>query len=296
MDIYAAKKHADKLLKYARELDSSEVSKMYQPSKDKLIEIQKSAGEVVFAISKVLGTSVDLNTTGKYNSRDVIHLLSDMQNEIDCLRKLNTTSSDNEDKSEASNSDNLSTEDRRLAMIEYRAHLHTLSKSTGPYSAATECACLIWRWFETRFIESFNQHKLFKYNIRRLPSWIQAIVIVYGKHLMLGDIDEFIADFNSWCSSILYSKDALKYAVPYEVYKFDVNPQPSDLSLSAVVLWDVLLDMGLDKLVKDDETGLYLSSDSVYQICLTMNPEILDSYSNYKFNPSVSHDCNLDIK
>ena len=127
-----------------------------------------------------------------------------------------------------------------------------------------------------------------------MSNWVRDIVIVYSMHLDSGTPDEFILEFNTWCDS-LYTTDAgNKFAVPYEIYALSQLDTSDNVSETAAVIWDVLLDNGLRRLCTADPYDLYPSEDCVYIKCGELNSNCLENYVDYKTDPSILQRCNLE--
>ena len=88
----------------------------------------------------------------------------------------------------------------------------------------------------------------------------------------------------------------MDYAIPYEVYQLDNYLESSKMTLTAVVIWDILLDCGLRDLCADSSSEFYPSEDCVYSLVGSLNSSVMDPYKHYKFDKSILSYCNLTLK
>ena len=80
------------------------------------------------------------------------------------------------------------------------------------------------------------------------------------------------------------------------VYKMDKDSDPSKMTLTAAVLWDVLLDSGLRELCRDPESGLYPTEDCVFTYIGEYNSSVMNPYQHYSYDHSLFTKCNLTVK
>ena len=299
MDIYIAKEHMDKLLTYVKNVADSK-PRMYQKSKDRLRDIAGTCQKVIQIISEILQEEIlddcfeDNSDTDVRNS-EILEMVSAMQSEILHLKQFVSYTCDNEElKNEVvplhiSNNKRISVEERKSAMSKYRGILKRLSETYIEFPQVSELCKLLHKWFETRFYSSMRVSKDFRYNIRRIPNWIEDSVVVYSNHVINDTWSEFSHEFYQWCDDL--NSSSCKFAVPYEVYEFD-KEDDKRVSLTSVVIWDILLDAGLVEICQDD-SELYLSESCIYDMCMSNNPSELDSYRNYKVDRTIIEDCKL---
>jgi len=295
MDIYGAEIHIQKLLDYFQKL-ASEQPRMYDKSKTRLRELAKTCNEIVRVISTIIqdeALEVDESEFTDLIDKDVKASLQAIQTEIDNLHKFIDVSNTKQVTDIPQTVSNISSNMRKQALSAYSYTLKLLTESDIPYPAVSDCAKLIWEWFDTRFIKADRSSNKFRYNIRRLPLWIRDIVIVYSKALEDGYADECISEFHRWCDSIVNTDAKDKFAVPYKVYKFNKTTDVTQLTLTAAVIWDILLEYGLKSICTQDIGDLYPCEDSVFKLCGDNAPELLDDYANYKTDPSVLKKCNI---
>lgn len=304
MDVYTAKIQIGKLLEYVENIADSR-PKMYKKSINRWKEIAETCQQVVRVISEIVQEEILEDDIEDHVTSNTAHeiqsMIMYMKNEIDQIKDFvsypsNTTPDIPKNIVSAPNSNSknkIPKEDRREAIAKYKDVLSKLPNKVKDYPSAYECAMLIWRWFDSRFMQSTQIHTQFRYNIRRIPNWIIDIVIVYSNHLIEGDSDEFIHSFNDWCDSLLDPSSDCNFAVPYEVFKVDTDSDKSDVSLTSVVLWDILVDLGLSELCIEDSFNLYLSESALYDICANYNESILDDYKNYKVDNNILSKCNI---
>lgn len=297
MDIYGAQKSVQKLLEYIQSLSDSE-SRMYKTTKNRLKDVASTCQEVIHTISRILEDEVLQNDTSEFSTitdPNVVCMLDTMQTELDQLRRFTSARSgmSNNAKSLQPSKLKISSNSRKKIVSYYGSVLSKVAQSNTTYPIISDCAKLIWNWFDARFFKSANINTGFRYNIRRIPSWICDIVIVYSKHIDNRTTANFITEFNSWCMSLCNSTNTCKFAVPYDIYQVDTNATASDMSLTAVVIWDMLLDMGLSTLCNLDPLNVSLSDEAIYALCGQLNPRLLDNYRNYKSDPTILLECGI---
>lgn len=288
MDILGAKKSVDKLLKYVQDVASTD-TKLYAKSRDKLKDVAKTCNEVVKVISQILQDEMLETDVAEFQSdSNLSGVIDSMQSQIYQLKLF--AGIDQVDVAEETVSrssglkDNRSPAAKKQIFQEYRKCLCDTSKFDYGYIEVNQCAELIWRWFDIRFVQTVQQSE-FKYQMKKFPLWIRDIVILYGHALHLGQSGQFIREFNVWLDSLKTSDAKDKYAVPYEVYKFDRYLDPSCTNLESVILWDILVQQ-LEPICRKKDP-YYLSSDSVYDLTGELNPSVLNDYVDYQDYPEI---------
>lgn len=292
MDMRVAEKHIKDLLVYVQTIESQK-PRMYSKSKKRLEELANICKEVVETISNILqdevlaaDQAVDAEDEFEASSIDVKSALDSMEAKLlelrqfvhlDDLAVVNTTRQD------------ITSSSKKRAFHAYKECLYTLQNYPSSYTEVVECSRLIWRWYDSRFIKN-SASSTFRYNIRRFPLWIRDIVVLFGYHHEIGDLSKFTSEFYSWISELESSKSH-NFAVPFEVYHFNKNPDPNKMTLSGVVLWDMLCDNGLNSICTELSSDLYPSDDSVYNLVGDYNPDVLDHYTNYKVDSSIIDRC-----
>lgn len=112
---------------------------------------------------------------------------------------------------------------------------------------ARECAYILNKWFKARFSNTPKSNS-FKYNIAYIPEWITDIIVLYGKYHSNHDTSSFINMMNDWCDNL--SRESVKWAVPYEVYNLNKVVEPTNYTVNAVVIGDILMDEVLYQLTE----------------------------------------------
>lgn len=105
------------------------------------------------------------------------------------------------------------------------------------YEEVNVCAELISYWFRMRFSEN---NPNFRYQIKQLPSWIQYIVISYGKACADGNSKTFVTSFKQWCNSIVEDTNNV-WAIPYNIFDIMRKPKGEYFTLQAMIIYDLLL-------------------------------------------------------
>lgn len=287
MDINSAEKNIQKLLAYVKDLADTK-PKMYQKSRGRLKDLAETCNEVISLISIVLQEEVLSSDDVEFGSQtNLAPTFGNMQAEINNLCNFagigqNTMNSDSNKEVQS-----VSSKSKKKALQTYRETLQKLSLMDFRYVLIERCAKLLWHWFDTRFVKTVSNPG-FKYNMKRFPIWIRDIVVLYGKAVRDNTCELFEFGFNRWLESLSDPDDKnSRYAIPYDVFCFEKSMQPSDMSLEAVILWDILMDCGLSSLCNSAIGEYYLREDSVYDLCSKLNPEILNDYVNYSDHPEI---------
>lgn len=288
MDIYGAEIQVNKLLNYVKSLSDSK-PRMYQKSRDRLKELANTCNQVVVVISEILQNEALMNNdTEEFegsDNTDFNTVLNSMENQISELRQFLSAP-----KSSATIPEPSSSVTKKKALYSYKQCLLNLSNSSCIVVEAEDCSKMLWSWFSSRFLEGPDN---FRYNMKRLPGWIRDIVIVYCYHLESDTLDDFKFRFQNWIDHIGENSN---YAVPYEIYQFDKQPDPNLVTLTSAVMWDILLDSGLRSLCADTSSGLYPSEDCVYSLVGSLNSDVMNPYTNYLYDNSILQRCNLTLK
>lgn len=108
------------------------------------------------------------------------------------------------------------------------------------YEEINQCARLVNMWFQSRIPKSASESD-FRYNINQIPLWISHIIITYGRYFDLGKVYDLEQEFTYWCEEIKEDPHNT-YRVPYCVYNTTRSDDTKEFSLSAVLIYDVLLE------------------------------------------------------
>lgn len=308
MDINSAEKNIKKLLAYVQDLADTK-PKMYQKSRGRLKEMADTCKEVVTLISEILQDETlrddevefgsDPNIASELNSMqdkilqirsfagvETVEPVSDTATELNAVTAQDVVGFSNKTASPIA---------KRQILRKYKEVMRKVSTFDFRYDSVYRCAKLLWDWFETRFVKTVYGSD-FKYNMKRFPTWIRDIVTMYGKAIRDGEYVELDNKFRLWIDSLTDSDSGdIKYAVPYIVYEFEKSMSPDDMSLEAVVLWDILMDCGLSELCTSVAGDYYLKEDAVYDLCSTLNPGVLDRYVNYVDHPEILSELRLGV-
>lgn len=107
------------------------------------------------------------------------------------------------------------------------------SKSGTFLLQSTLCCRSISNWFTLRFTNR-PRASLFKYNAQKIPDWIDAIILSYGKAIEEGRRPEFEAKFSEWLATTADQEN--KWALPPDVQHVMSSVSPSDYTLASVIL------------------------------------------------------------
>lgn len=306
MDINSAEKSLAKLLAYVQDLADTK-PRLYRKSRGKLKDLADTCTEVVKCVAIILQDEVLATDDVEFGSgSSIVSALNSMQNDITQVcsfagvrDKVDTSSvvSDRLIHTEPiSEPVPVSANAKKQALRSYRNTLQKLSTIDYKYDAVKRFADLLWFWFDTRFVKTVHGTG-FKYSMKRFPTWIRDIVILYGKAIRDNDYIRFDNQFRWWIQSLSDSANSSnKYAVPYWVYEFERDMKPEDMSLEAVVLWDILIDTGMSELCTSVSDELRIREDAVYSLCGDINPSVLDGYMNYADHPEILINLGWEVR
>ena len=224
-------KHLDKMLKVK--------PRMYRKT---LVRYKQLAGlllECVAKIVKMLQSEVLLSS----GDAEFQELVSDIDiEEIDELRASVDTLGNLVDKKPTQ-------ESRKIAGETIKLYKDVFKQAAGHdfgYVEANECADLLNYWIVRRF-SGFNPN--FKYQIKQLPVWATFIIIAYGKYHATGFSNKFVVEFKQWCDNL--DEDVSNcWALPYNVFNMTKVIDPSNFTINAMVIYDILIDGCLYKLLE----------------------------------------------
>lgn len=284
MDIYSAESYVNKLLKYVQDVADTK-PRMYEKSRERLKDLAITCDQVIKTISEILQEEILQDDDSEFAGvpSDIHSVLNSMQVQISQLQKFTNYSEDAAPSiSSTSESDKLSVTTKRTIISEYHSTFSLMLDNCKNISTCEQLHVLVkllHDWFDTRFIDTVSGSS-FRYNIRRISGWLCDIVILYGHAIHIGQDVEFISRFYNWLNLIETTDARNRYAVPYEVYQIDKKLDPAYLNLESVVLWDMLLDSGLQRLC-DYHRSYYPAEDAIYTLCVQYEPELLDDYVYY---------------
>lgn len=147
---------------------------------------------------------------------------------------------------------------------------------------AKECSEVINKWFDVRFLKCT---KGFKYSVKYIGKWIQAIVFGYGKALHDGKfaVERYINDMYTWINKLHHTSN--KYPLPYHIYQL-VKEVPEDYAVKdTLILWDMLLNSGYHKICKRDKKSLYMRDDTIPETIRNLDYYIYEQLFSYIEEP-----------
>lgn len=160
--------------------------------------------------------------------------IDELRNSIDDLGTL-------VDKKPTNESKKLSSDTLRL----YKSIFKQASNYDFGYVEVNECAQLLSYWFDCRF-SGFNRN--FKFQVKQLPIWATFVVVAYGKYHSVGQTTKFVRDFKKWCDS-LANDTSNCWALPHNVFNMAKTIDPSNFTIDAMVIYDILINGCLYQLV-----------------------------------------------
>lgn len=154
-----------------------------------------------------------------------------------------------------------------------------------------ECIEILHSWFSKRIVQLDPNTSSFRYRESQISNWIESIVIAYGNSVYDNTQTSFLSNFNTWCNSL--SVKDIKYPLPYCVHEQVIKVPSGNISLTSLVLWDMLWDNGFQQITRSSDSAIVIKSDMIYEKCLKYNPYVLTIYSRYDEDSSVLMDSNL---
>lgn len=280
MNIQSAEKQITKLLEYVKTI-YNENPNMYNKSKQRLANIAQTCNEVVSLISEILESEILFKSeTHEFSDSldsTVTGSILSMESSLSQLKQFlmyhgidSTASSTNDENLESivvknHNSQTVNIVDRYISI---------LSKDTDALDTSIrDLIDLLLLWLNARF--KCYSH-CFNYTNLELANWIRDIVIIYAYYIETSNTSSLLQTFHTWCDSL---KPECTYGVPYIVYSLKrERAYTKYLTFSSLIIWDALLDFGLDELCTILIDDGYLSEDSIYQLCEFYKPELIANY------------------
>ena len=127
----------------------------------------------------------------------------------------------------------------------YKTVFHQAAETDFGYIEVNECAGLLDYWISSRFS---GTNPNFKYQIKQLPIWATFVIIAYGKYRSTGHKVKFSNEFKAWCDS-LDGDNSNCWALPYNVFNMTKTLDPSNFTIDAMVIYDILINGCLYKLM-----------------------------------------------
>jgi len=309
MDQYTAANAMEKLLDYMRQREASG-GRLYKPGIARLEGMTQNAAELYrLSVRMLLEESMN-SQDEEFESQISMDIRDQIQSVIyEAKQLLDLVDTSNSDSSvqlapvmiatpENQMPDQfgegyikLSRNDLKQICHNYATSLSNLAKVDCSSLVANKCAGLIWSWYNARIIKKYSNAPPFHYCITRIKGTIYAIVTLFGVYHEKGELDKFISNFESWIDKLGTSPDSNKWIGPYDVYKVERMGKVLEseyATLTATVLWDILIDNGLKELCGFDEhRQVYLRDNEICERVESANVEVLDTYINYKDDPSI---------
>lgn len=161
----------------------------------------------------------------------------------DNLASLKTSTSIQRISNNIEDFDNIHTSGQRYnssTVLKYSTILQTSSNLDFGYEEINQCAKLVNMWFQAR-IPKNAKNSDFRYNVNQLPLWISQIIITYGYYLEQGKVYDLEQEFISWSNEIKEDPHNI-YRVPYCVYNTCRSDNRECFTLSAVLIFDILVE------------------------------------------------------
>lgn len=164
-----------------------------------------------------------------------------------------------------------SVESRRIAgdtLRQYKDVFNQAASMDFGYTEVNECAQMLNYWISRRF-SGFNPN--FKYQIKQLPIWATFIIIAYGKYHEVGETITFVNAFKEWCDNL--DEDTSNcWALPYNVFNMTKVIDPSNFTVDAMIIYDILVNGCLYQLI-DGKTKIPMDSSYIAKLLKEYCPD-----------------------
>ena len=137
------------------------------------------------------------------------------------------------------------------------------------YVEVNECADVLNYWISHRF-SGVNPN--FKFLTKQLPSWASFIVIAYGKYHSLGCATQFSIEFKTWCDN-LATDSTNCWVLPYNVFNMTKTVDPSNFTIDAVVIYDILMNGCFSQLI-DGKNKIPMNPSYITDLVKEYRPDL----------------------
>ena len=193
-----------------------------------------------------------------------------------------------------------SKEELKEIIKQYGTTLEQLAKTDSGVAVANECARVLWRWFEGRINKKYAHIKPFNYLAWQIKDIIYALVIFFGYKFEQGKKEEFVQELDEWLKNLSIDPKSNTWRAPWGVFCIEQEYRKNKridrkcATLTAVVIWDILVDNGLDTLCKiEAHDNVYVRDTAIWDIVEKTDINLLDPYKNFKFDPTIIDRLNL---
>lgn len=147
-------------------------------------------------------------------------------------------------------------------------------------------------WFSTVVTRSSRDRPV-KFKRSRIHEWVENIVIGYGKYRRLNQVDSFMSIMNNWLN-----EDNNTYIIPGEIYRFSKSLKDEDMTVDALVIWDILFDRGLNQFMQvSNKSGFNsLALRSRFETSSSDFYELFSQYKKYKSDPSILKELKISCQ
>lgn len=295
-DIYAIDVKMESILEYLKERSQS-TSGMYSKTKVRYRKLMSQCEEAIKLISEILQDDLlQDNDNDSFEesdqfirSNEVTDVLQSMKDMISQFESLSTVP----ENTNYRESIPVSTTNKKRLLMQYKNVIDKTNTNCDalnekfPYLG--ECAYIIQQWLDARYKKG---EKDFKYNLDKVPEWIRCIIITYGLHIRDRSVPQFLDTFYKWLDDIDLSPRNSKYPLPNDVWKIGTDIEDENMTLSALVLWDMLYDNGFNCLPGVDKKD-YMKDYFDENCSSDVGISLLKQYRDYKDDESILYDSNL---
>ena len=298
------------------QLTADSDTKLYDKSKLRLKNIAETSSQIISVVAGLIQIGEQRSEANEI----AITRKDDLQKQIDVLtkriEKLEKTANvekvaepkvkEQEEKILAVNNNEKRATAKRFAPEElkaivsrYGSTLQRLARTESNVPVVNKCADMLWRWFDGRINKKYANAPKFTYDVRRLKELIYAFVLFFGYNFENGKQAEMYQNFDEWLRMLSIAPDSNKWIAPYDVFCIDKAYRANKrldrkyANLTAVVLYDVLFENGLNELCGTELNEACLSDSEIWKRVEKANIDVLDPYVNYKSDPKILQVLNL---
>lgn len=273
MDIYGCQSHVKKISEFLENLSKSDTN-FYYKTKKRLIEISEEMLHSVDIISSMLEEGA-LSQDNEFSSNSEVADISGLRCAAERINskvgELVTFVGSDESKQQSESEpvkDKIDTKSRKHIVSVIGSQLKPLAEQEYDYQLVGTCAKLISKWWNVRFVLNTSG---FYYKPKSITKDISDIVIAFGYHLKVGDINNFISEFDGWLNNLAKGIPN-KFSVPKSIHNLEVEKGAEMISKQSIMIWEELLEyiptLCTDRVLSENKMNLsrYTISDRFEQL------------------------------
>lgn len=185
---------------------------------------------------------------------------------------------------------------KRMVNHVYAKVLKELQDVDHGSECINDICCILWDWFNARFLLNHRYNSNYRYSQKNFPSMIYSIIMDYGYHVEHGTTNTFKTQFYDWLSRLGTDTAVTnKGSTPMECYDIGCKHITKYGNPTALVIYTVLWELGLKNL-----TSTYSDAEAFPSECgidmllhqLNKYPEDSERYNHLK-NPDILQELKI---